>query len=119
MDSLDSTSTKDDWPKKPIDIAPNDLAELLEVIWGIEKAKPKSPSKSSTSSPKKSPEKEVQEDKIKRYVQQFSSHLGSPVDFCKWLPPQWEPPGQKVNTKECAKFLRQVDKRIMEMKSGL
>ena len=53
MDSPDSTNTKDDWPKKPIEIKLNDLADLLEEIWGIEKAKPKSPSKSSTSSPKK------------------------------------------------------------------
>ncbi|KAI8715823.1 hypothetical protein NCS52_01090800 [Fusarium sp. LHS14.1] len=52
MDSPDSTSPKDDWAKKPIEITPNELADLLEEIWGIEKAKPKTPSKSSTSSPK-------------------------------------------------------------------
>ncbi|RSL99289.1 hypothetical protein CDV31_012247 [Fusarium ambrosium] len=53
MDSSDSTSPKDDWPKKPIEIAPKDLADLIEEIWGLKTTKPKSPSKSSTSSPKK------------------------------------------------------------------
>ncbi|RSL96092.1 hypothetical protein CEP52_011702 [Fusarium oligoseptatum] len=53
MDSPDSTSPKDDWPKKPIEIAPKDLADLIEEIWGLKTTKPKSPSKSSTSSPKK------------------------------------------------------------------
>lgn len=53
MDSPDSTGPQDEWPKKPIEIRPNDLADLLEEIWGIEKTKPRIPSKSSTSSSKK------------------------------------------------------------------
>ncbi|RSL54766.1 hypothetical protein CEP53_007338 [Fusarium sp. AF-6] len=76
MDSSDSTSPKDDWPKKPIEIAPKDLADLIEEIWGLKTTKPKSPSKSSTSSPKKAPEKDKEKEKIKSRMDLFPSHFG-------------------------------------------
>ncbi|RTE74079.1 hypothetical protein BHE90_011481 [Fusarium euwallaceae] len=75
MDSSDSTSPKDDWPKKPIEIAPKDLADLIEEIWGLKTTKPKSPSKSSTSSPKKAPEKDKEGEKIKSHMDLFPSHF--------------------------------------------